>query len=416
MLVATTLLPLLIILHQRQGRMRAATSKVPPDVLIKSSQDLPTFSPVDKLEVYYAEQIIQELGTVGELVETYHSGLTFRIPTKTTSKPQDAPQEFTVQWYALDFPFGAFLPSSDFNNSNDLIWNNTACAHYTPAIDPHRWTKGEHFVGTITGAQFSAFADWVVEYCQKRPGYQAFEVWDRPVLLTFSSSGTKRWATSNTCSSFSEAALCQLYDLGADFSNSKELLRRSYVPLISKTKPIEVAMGNPREAQLVREFYDKMHTAVMGESMTLPEFIRFLADKLDFFYVYQAETNHYLRVELSPPYMALTHFYQPMALPWQKREELERFVQDRQGASGFLTELSDAVEGGKDLLQRRLPPILARKMGVQSLVGLAVVPLVLFFVVSGSNSVINVDLDESFVAGVVVGLVSGLIGARWLPK
>jgi hypothetical protein len=399
---------------------RAPEWTVPPDVKISSSSDLPSLHPNSLLDVYYAEQVIKELGTVGELVETYHSGLIFRF--REGGKVQGVPNEFTVQWYAFDFPFGAFLPKVG-KGLSDLAWNNTACAHYTPAVDPHRWTKGEQLVGTITGEAFNAFAKWTVEYCSQRPGYQAFDVWNHPLLVP---NKTIRWAESNTCSSFTEAALIKLYNLGGDFKGGKEVLRRSYVPLIGHTKPTEIDMKNPQEAKKVKEFYEKIQKVVVGNEMSTSEFIRFLADKLDVFYVYESHRDVYLGVNLSPPYLALAQLYQPMSLPWQRLDldvdgiadyMISAFAPESATKGDFVSELSGAVTGSMDLLQRRLPQVLLRRIGPKlfpSMVGVVLVPVVIFFVFTNG---VNVHMDDSFVAGVLVGLAVGtILGSRFLKN
>ena len=420
-------------------------SKVPPDVAIRSLDDLPSIPSSCTLQVYYAEQIIQELGTVGELVETYHSGILFRVKknqqqdSSTNLAENDIPSEFTIQWYALDFPFGAFLPKIGTQKTHRLCpeghhleWNNTAFAHYTPGIDPDRWTKGEQLVGSISGGQpFADFCQWTLNYCQARPGYQAFEVWDQPIL---SQSRTKRWAESNTCSSFTEAALIKLYELGAQFGeddgagSKKQLLRRSYVPLISKTKPTVVDMQNAAEVEHVNDFYAKIQTAVMGDaSMTTSEFIRFLADKLDFFYVYDAASDEYLRVTLNRPYLALANLYQPMTLPWQDRTEWEKAVvmdsiEDEEEETGlFSAELTAAVGGVRDLVKRRLPDIVTRRLpsslSPAVLLGAAMV-LVLplgFFIFNTDDDLAGI-LNESFISGLIAGLVTGVLVPRLLPS
>lgn len=417
---------------------RTATPQqlVPPDIPVRSRSDLPDVPPDCSLDVFYAEQIITELGTVGELVETYHSGLIFRV-VKDSNVPQDVPSEFTVQWYALDFPFGAFLPQiqspTPNNNTNNegeeqqllqpqLVWNNTACAQYTAGVDAARWTKGETLAGRITGDAFSKFRTWTVDYCQERAGYQAFEVWDRPRLVP---GTTVRWAESNTCSSFTEAALVQLYELGGDFKLGNSLLRRSYVPLISKRKPTVVNMEDPKEAKLVQEFYQTIQQVVVTQGMTTSDFIRFLADKLDFFYVYDSFRDDYLRVELSRPYFAMAQLYQPMNLPWQMLDLEGDGVADQQLSefaeedASFLAEISYAMEGSVDLLRRRLPSVVKRKLESKiipiAVVGAALVPVTMLVMRSSvSNPVVHID--ASFVAGICVGFAAGLLSSRFLSE
>ena len=339
---------------------------------------------------------------------TYHSGLTFRIASSSKhTKNYSGPPAFTIQWYAMDFPFGAFLPK--IIDNLHLEWNNAALAVYTPAIDPNRWTKGEQPVGTITGATFNAYAEWVPQYCQQRPGYQAFDVWDRPELTL----RTRRWIPSNTCSSFTEASLVHLWNQAGplerpSFHQGRAIFRRTYAPMISASEPELVDMTNPQQAQDVRHFYSELETAIRGDAISTQQFLRMLADKTETFYVYDNDSHHaarYYRVELSAPYFGLAQLYQPMTLPWQQ-ERLAAGVFDPQRGGDFATEMSNAVSGTVSLLRRRLPTVLRRKISPTTTI--VFLFLLVFLVVAGTivffNLETNLQLNRSFLEGFGLGV------------
>lgn len=406
-------------------QVATTSTKVPPDVTVRSQTDIPSVPPDWELDVYYAEQIIQELGTVGELVETYHSGLIFRVVPKNKhvvvqQQVKDIPAEFTIQWYAFDFPFGAFLPTIQDDNNKKLVWANDAWVHYTPAVDPDRWTKGEQLVGRISGHVFNKFVPWTIEFCKQNPGYQAFDVWDRSLL---NAGQTRRWTNGNTCSAFTEAALRQLATIGGNFRRSNSLIRRSYVPLISKRKPKPVNMKNKAEADDVQEFYQKMRQVIISDGVSTSEFIRFIADKLDCFYVYESHRDTYWRIELSQPYIALAHLYQPMSLPWQIinheeggfEAEFRAETTEENQVESFAAELASAFEGGVNLLRRRLPPVIKRRLGPKLIPITALVCLFPVTFIALVDQVPNLQhVNGDFVSGLFVGLAAGLLGSRIL--
>jgi hypothetical protein len=183
-------------------------------------------------------------------------------------------------------------------------------------------------------------------------------------------------------------------------------------------------MKNPEEAKKVKEFYEKIQKAVVGNEMSTSEFIRFLADKLDVFYVYESHRDVYLGVNLSPPYLALAQLYQPMSLPWQRLDldgdgqaddMISAFAPESATTGNFVSELSYAAAGSIDLLRQRLPQVLLRRVGPKlfPLVGVVLVPVAIFFVLTNG---VNVQMDDSFVTGVLVGLAVGILGSRFLSN
>ena len=85
------------------------------------------------------------------------------------------PREFTIEWYATNFPFGAFLPviiSPDESNDVEdapsvrrtgVRWENDAWAYYNPAYNPKRWSK-RTFIGIVAGDAIAEYGKWIIEY------------------------------------------------------------------------------------------------------------------------------------------------------------------------------------------------------------------------------------------------------------
>jgi len=428
------------------------------DIKITSASVLPPVPESALIIVYYAEQAIAALGTIGEVIEAYHAGMTFEISNYDEliangeiSDVDLVPREFTVEWYAENFPFGAFLPQvigkdsepteeadADDNNPKNnppsasktgLQWENESWAYYSPEYKPSRWSKGRTRIGTVAGSAMPAYGAWVVDYCTANPGYTAFEVWDRPYLET---GVTRRLRSSTTCSSFTQGSMEILYELGKGqrfdegiegvgmeeaMVTNKELIMRSYIPIISKSRPTKADMDDAQQADEVREFFIELNKAarkVDGEGLSTSEFVRLLANKLETFYVYDTPKDDYYRVDLDPPYFAVSSLYQPVSLPWQRLELLGNGeLQDPAAFAGseadnFAVELGAAVKGAVDLAKRRLPPVLKKqlraKISNEGIIGVAILAgagALGLFVASPPN----LDVDISFVSGVAVGVV-----------
>ena len=335
---------------------------------------------------------------MSEVLEANHAGMVFEIANYDSLLADgeigaDVPRKFTVEWYAENFPYGTFLPQliePKDATANDrlsasrtgLRWENESWAFYNPSFKPDRWTRSLTKIGTIAGPAIRPYGQWVVDYCTNNPGYDAFEVWDRPYLAP---GQTRRWgAGSCTCSSFTQGSMTFLYEagkaqaledkaegVGLDQSllSSNTLLMRSYVPLISRSEPELVDLENPDKAREIKEFFIELRKAV-GDSggLTTSEFVRLLANKLETFYVYQTNRDAYFRVDLDAPYLAVTSLYQPISLPWQ-RHDLEgdgvprdpaAFAADARDAN-FAVELGRAAKGVADVARRRLPRVLRKK-------------------------------------------------------
>uniref|UniRef100_A0A7S0JBA4 Uncharacterized protein n=1 Tax=Calcidiscus leptoporus TaxID=127549 RepID=A0A7S0JBA4_9EUKA len=335
----------------------------------------------------------------------------------------------TVQWYAFDFPFGTFLPKA--LEDGTLIWNNTAAAFYQPVVDPDRWRKGQRLIGTIQGAVFNEYARWVPQYTAARPGYQAFEVWDKPTLT----DDTVLWVRSNICDSFVQASLCAMYGFGQASGGTafgtaaagSPTIRRNYIPLISKSAPEAVDMDDPAQMERVRAFYSSLRKVVSDGRVRTTEFVKMLADDLDMFYVYDSTTATYLRVKLSPPYLPLDSLYQPMRLPW-----LETLAQDPLTPTatptappvdkddvvdeGLLTsDLSVAASATTRLFARRAPPVLAAKLKPVLKPDLLAALIFAAAAAAGLNQMGWAVTDElELGTGTCVGLAIGLVIGRAL--
>ena len=70
-------------------------------------------------------------------------------------------------------------------------------------------------------------------------------------------------------------------NLDENMSGHKEMIMRSYVPLISKSIPTVADLTDPKQAQDVREFYIELRKAVGDfDGLTTSQFIRLLTNKL----------------------------------------------------------------------------------------------------------------------------------------
>lgn len=403
-----------------------------PDVRITSAAIIPRFHPDALIDVYHAEQAIEALGTVGDILQARHTGLIFCV--------LDNKKEFTVEWYTGNFPFGAILPSirplpldnetAETSNSSrklGLEWENEAYAWYNPSNKRDRWTRGRTLVGTITGAILSNWSQWVVRYQESNPGYQLFEVWDRPYLVP---GRTKRFIPSTICSTFTEDSLRELYRLGGKrgFKTGRTILRRTYLPLISRTQPRRVDLADAKESAAVRDFYVRLSRAIKrgsgegkegdegdgGGRLSTSDFIRLLADQLEVFYVYNLPRDEYMRVELVPPYVALTQMYQPMSLPWQKfyidGDSILRDPGEFANSSNsencndgeYMEEFSYAAEALGNLLKRRLPKMLGQKVKQLRKTAFVTIGLVL--------AIMRLTLSvPSFMSGLMLGVFLGAL-------
>jgi hypothetical protein len=417
------------------------------DVRITDTKNLPKFAKDAVLEVSYAEMRIKALGTLGDIIQAYHAGVVVKVlDFGSTKDVENIPEEFTVEWYAVFFPFGAFLPEIKPLNDDDddddklgLEWENESYAFYNPAVDRSRWQRGIEPVGTISGALFERWGRWIVDdFVPNQPGYQAFEVWDRPSLIP---QTTKRFVDSITCSTFTEKSFEFLFsgDNGENNGDATEteteqhngagdsqltaevVLRRSYVTLIAKTGAKKVNIEDPVEAAAVREFYTILSREARGgnneKAMSTSDFIRLLADRLETFYVYEPAKEEYYQVDLVRPYFALTDMYQPMALPWQDELLMSGGLDgdDDDGGRSFLSrtaygeELSDAAKGVANLIQKRLPSILEDKIPFIPENIRPFVPVGLGLVV-----IVAVATNIEFFSGLSLGIVLGGVGVKAL--
>jgi len=156
-------------------------------------------------------------------------------------------------------------------------------------------------------------------------------------------------------------------NLDENMSGHKEMIMRSYVPLISKSIPTVADLTDPKQAQDVREFYIELRKAVGdGGGLTTSQFIRLLANKLETFYVYRTAEDAYYRVNLDAPYFAVASLYQPLSLPWQRlnlegdgeMQDPTAFAEDFRDNENFAVELSRAAKGVVNLDKRCVPPVL----------------------------------------------------------
>ena len=102
------------------------------------------------VDVYYAEQAIAALGMMAEVLETNHAGMVFEISnydelvaSGEIKNTELVPREFTVEWYAENFPFGVFLPivikpEDATVSKTGLQWENESWAFYSPVLKPDR--------------------------------------------------------------------------------------------------------------------------------------------------------------------------------------------------------------------------------------------------------------------------------------
>jgi len=415
-----------------QGATPEGPSSDSEDIRMTSASVLPPVPPDVLVDVYLVEQIIEALGTIGKIIDTYHTGIVFSVQEHDAVEMPDVPEEFTVEWYAINFPFGAFLPKIKSLSEGDnvgLEWENESGAFYSPLCKPNRWTKGRTAVGTISGKTLAKYGAWCVEYCEGQPAYQAYEVWDRPIIVP---GKTRRWVPSMTCSTFTEDSFNALHRLsggkqGTGFreggtkalATPTEILKRSYLPLIAQSQPTVVDLSRPDEAAGVRSFYVELSRAARGEGdsgggLKGSEFLRLLADRLDFYYIYDLPKDEYLKMELIRPYFALTRLYQPMSLPWQKLdldgsgdfEDPARFAPPSNDVT-FIEELSELNSEIQEVLWRKVPPILGQKLKVSLLPVVTLSALILI-------ASIKLDNGLPFTSGVAVGVVLGGVGVQLL--
>ena len=164
----------------------------PPGTIIRDRHDLPSLPGNCTVYAMYVEEKIEALGPVADMLSTFHSGVAFDAWGCNTGPQQH--HHFLVEWAALDFPFGAILPSI---NGSVLEWKNTAVA-FLSDYNASDWTK-VHIVGSLSGTQFNAWAQWVLDYCKSNPAYQVWDVWSAPTL-----EKAMRFFNDTICDSFSQ--------------------------------------------------------------------------------------------------------------------------------------------------------------------------------------------------------------------
>lgn len=280
----------------------------PTDKIIRSRSDLPTLPSNCTLQVYYVERIISAGGVAAEMLQAYHSGVGFDTRSCSPQLPT-----LLLEWYALDFPYGAVLPY--LTGSTGLSWNNTAVVGMVP-FNSSDWDK-VHLVGSVTGAQFNAWSPWVIQYSHDNPAYQVWDVWSAA-----EPSEATRFFNDSICTSFSQSALIELWRLGANFT-TQEPLQRDYIPLLTHESPRTVDMNNSTAAAGVRAFYSAFSHLAHLQFANRSQFV----DELSALvmtgnaYVYDAKRDVYLHVVLSAPYLGLSAndtLYQQMMMPWQR--------------------------------------------------------------------------------------------------
>jgi hypothetical protein len=143
-----------------------ATSAAAAEKIIRTRSDLPTVPGYCTVQTYYVEHLLHALGTAAELLQAYHSAVAFESTDCSTQMPR-----MVLEWYALDFPYGAILPN--FANST-LVWNNTAVVGMVPLNMSH-WTKVHH-IGNVSGTVFNAYCDWVLRFSMANPAYECAQL------------------------------------------------------------------------------------------------------------------------------------------------------------------------------------------------------------------------------------------------
>lgn len=286
---------------------------VEPDIFFDNRAVVPLLAPDCDVEVWYVEQVIEEMGPVGRLLQAYHCGLIFRVSAASGGAPPPL-SVFTLQYYAVDFPHGALFPIA-VDEATGPRWNNEAVVAFTAGEDLGRWTKGYKLVGCTQGSVVNALGDWILkDYAPSHPGYQVFDCFDAPLA----GGSTRKWIDGSFCDTFAHAALEVLPRLGARFT-SQEPLYRNYVPLLSLTAPEKVDMGDPAQRAALNKYYSTLLELVTKglSTRSLPQVLHWLGDRLEYVYIFDSVSGVYQRVLLAPPYLDPSRMYQRMALPWQ---------------------------------------------------------------------------------------------------
>ena len=211
-----------------------------------------------------------------------------------------------------------------------------------------------------------------------------------------------------------------------DLIASKEILMRSYAPLITKIRPTLVNLDDEVQLSELRDFYIELNKAVRtvdGKGLSTSEFIRLLANKLETFYVYNTPADEYYKVELDAPYFALASLYQPFSVPWQRLDLVGDGTLQDPGEfadviekANFAVELGTAAGSVVDLAKRRLPPIIKRKvresLSTDTVLGFGIITGTVGLMFCIAPQVVQVE--TSFVSGLFLGLAGGVIGTKLL--
>ena len=340
---------------------KAKAAKEGGGIVVSKREDLPTLDEGTTYEAYYVEETI--MGTVGNLLNLTHSGLVLKNPQNETA---GAPKAMTFQYYGVTFGADVLVPRvlQSADGATSLEWRNNSMICYSPTLLPPsengqpRWQANTQHVGSVTGTAFNRWCEWVATYAACNPGYQMWDVWD-DADTRFAYHHLK----GSKCDEFVQAALIELHRLGAPLCTEATLYMDS-IPFLCKEGPSPIDMSDSDAADEVLTFYERLSAlgsslsggAAADGGMSLPTLLRTLATSLDVWIVYERRTNTYYRAKLSPPYMCLDKFYQPMVLPWQARSDGEAHVSTI-GEYDAGAMISGIARHAGNALRERLPRI-----------------------------------------------------------
>lgn len=284
---------------------------------VEKRSDFPALVSGTTYDIYYGSHILSAGGSVAQMLSLRHSMILIREIGNTSGL------DIIIEYAAVDFGPDAIIPKVFPNGT--LSWKVDGVIAWFPEANQSKWVAEANIthIGSITDQVLDKWFSWAADWRHRHDGYQVWSVWDHANVT----SANKLFKDS-ICHTFTEDSLVSFYELGADFHQMKPLCR-NYFPFLSNSTPELVNMTDEAEKADLLGFYDGIDKILRMNYTNMTDFDNTMRDFLNnsyhHIYIYQlVNGEHYWRAKLHSPWLA-RGLYQPMLLPWQKTEDLEKW-------------------------------------------------------------------------------------------
>eukprot|EP00455_Lapot_gusevi_P005686 TRINITY_DN1242_c0_g1_i4.p1 TRINITY_DN1242_c0_g1~~TRINITY_DN1242_c0_g1_i4.p1 ORF type:complete len:374 (-),score=53.01 TRINITY_DN1242_c0_g1_i4:3-1124(-) len=276
-----------------------------PDFILTQLSQLPIFPADAQLEVFYLESPLLQpsLGNTMAYLDGFHAGIGFRYapPTSTTV------QTLMLEYYAEEGMLSAVVPQI---SNNDLVWHNKIVIGYNTTFDDTYWVKASS-MGLIRGSHFNAIRCFLLDYIEKQPAYQLWNVVVGP-------TPGELVVGSSTCVDFVWAVFGALTNAGAQLRPAlPTTIRLDSVSFYIRPPLTTVNMSTPQGHQEVLLYYRTIQKVIAASSnltsaneILLSELIfRLLTEGNSTIVVYDGKA--YRKGILIPPYVTFAYTTRP---------------------------------------------------------------------------------------------------------